>query len=262
MSKTPKQKPAAGGVQSVEIGIRVLNAVMEAGGPSGLSTIAHAAGLPPAKAHRYLVSLIRSGMAEQDPATGKYDLGSGALRIGMAAITGLNVVRSAIPVMTDLRERAGYTVVLTVWGEHGPTVVHWEEALTPIVVNLRIGSVMPLLSTATGYVYVAYLPRPQTRKMLNEELKRWAGAAGIDVDTIVREVRTVGMASLNMADARSLAAIAAPIFAHDGKLAAVVTQFGFLGSYDNSLTGPNAPGIRQAAEEISTRIGYDPDRKT
>ena len=53
-------------------------------------------------------------------------------------------------------EEIGHTLALAVWGNHGPTIVHWEESPQAVTVNLRLGDVMPLLSSATGRCFAAY----------------------------------------------------------------------------------------------------------
>src|SRR5712672_3565887 len=69
---TTRQK---GGVNSVEVAGILLRAISEAAGPARLADIARATGMPTAKAHRYIVSLIRAGLVERDPNSGHYDLG-------------------------------------------------------------------------------------------------------------------------------------------------------------------------------------------
>ena len=246
-----------GGVQSVEVGTRVLLAVKSGGGPMGLKKIADLAGLPAANTRRYLVSLIRSGLVEQDATTGKYDLGSVALQIGLAAITGLNLVRTAVPVMTELRELVGETVVLTVWGDHGPTIIHWEESLAPITVNTRIGSVFPVLNTATGHVYLTWLPRQQTRDLVKQELRQRSKDNPIDVEAIIETTKNNGMGRFFIEDMRSLSTLAAPKFDHEAKLAAVITTYGYKGKFDNSLSGSNAKALKKAANEISYKMGFN-----
>jgi DNA-binding IclR family transcriptional regulator len=54
--------------------------------------------------------------------------------------------------------RINQTVSLSVWGKHGPTVVRIEESAGAVHVNIRVGSVMSLLDTATGRVFTAFLP--------------------------------------------------------------------------------------------------------
>ena len=77
------EKESKHGVQSLEVGAGVLRAVVNGHRAMMLKEIAAAADIPPSKAHRYLVSLIRSGLIEQDPATSRYSLGPFALNIGL-----------------------------------------------------------------------------------------------------------------------------------------------------------------------------------
>lgn len=72
------------GVQSLEVGMSILRAMATGRRSMMLKEIAEAAGMPPSKAHRYLVSLIRSGLVEQDRLTSRYDLGPFALNLGLA----------------------------------------------------------------------------------------------------------------------------------------------------------------------------------
>ena len=76
-------KKGVHGVQSLEIGIGVLKVLMESGASLMLKEIAAAADMPSSKAHRYLVSLIRAGLVEQDPQNSKYDLGPLAIPLGL-----------------------------------------------------------------------------------------------------------------------------------------------------------------------------------
>ena len=63
------------GIQSIEVGAQVLRALEAGRGPMALSEVARHCAMHPAKVHRYLVSLVRAGLASQDARTGQYDLG-------------------------------------------------------------------------------------------------------------------------------------------------------------------------------------------
>ena len=76
------EKDVRHGVQSFEVGAGVFRAVVRGQPLMTLKDIAAAAEMPPSKAHRYLVSLIRTGLIEQDPMTSRYKLGPFALDIG------------------------------------------------------------------------------------------------------------------------------------------------------------------------------------
>mgnify|MGYP003700974257 CR=1 FL=1 len=254
-----KEASSGGGIQSAETGIRVLSTLSTGVGPMSLKAVAAGSGLSASNARRYLVSLMRSGMVEQDPATGNYDLGPLALRVGLAALYRLNVVRAAIPVLAELRDTVGETVMLSIWGDHGPTVVHWEESLPPIIINLRIGSVLPLLSSATGRVFLAWLPRQQTQKLVAQELKRSGGRHSIDVAAIADETRDAGIGRFGTEDpVRSVSSIAAPVLNHEGRIVAAVAIFGPGESFDNTVEGDMASALSEATRAISTKMGGAP----
>src|SRR5258706_93112 len=67
------------GIQSVEVGGRLLRALIGSAGAMNLTPLAKAAKMPATKARRYLVSFIRLGLVAQDPQSGKYNLGPLAL---------------------------------------------------------------------------------------------------------------------------------------------------------------------------------------
>src|SRR5690606_21108387 len=71
--------PRTGGVQSFEVGLRLLSRLAHQRRPMKITELAARAGMPPAKAHRYLASLVRSGYAAQHPESGLYSTGPAAL---------------------------------------------------------------------------------------------------------------------------------------------------------------------------------------
>ncbi|WP_245960859.1 helix-turn-helix domain-containing protein [Thalassospira indica] len=70
------------GIQSVEVSGVIIAALCDFKFPVPLKDLADAVGMPAAKVHRYLASLVRIGLAWQDDMTGLYGLGPMALRMG------------------------------------------------------------------------------------------------------------------------------------------------------------------------------------
>src|SRR5256885_1483240 len=132
------------GIQSVEVGFTLLEALTRARGPQMLKDLASDAGMSAAKAHRYLVSFQRIGLVTQDARTSRYDLGPASLKLGLASLARLDPVRLARERMPALMERIHHTAAIAVWGNHGPTIVHWEESAQSVTANLRLGDVMPI----------------------------------------------------------------------------------------------------------------------
>src|SRR3546814_5120858 len=59
------------GVQSIEVGWQLLEALTHSNGPLHLGELANGARMATSKARRYLVSLLRCGLVEQSVTTGR-----------------------------------------------------------------------------------------------------------------------------------------------------------------------------------------------
>jgi len=242
------------GVQSVEIGLRLMRRLAEQPGPLALKDLASAAGMAPAKAHRYLVSLIRAGLAEQDRESGRYRLGPMALELGLAALRELDVLKLGGEALADLRAAIDETVLLAVWGNKGPVVARWEESSRPVATNVRAGWVMPLANSATGRCFAAYLPEAATATMLEAEfaLKPEERAA---YPGRLAEIRAHGLSRVEGDLLRGVASVAAPVFDREGAIVAVIAALGLQGAFDTAWDGGYAKAVKAAAATLSARLG-------
>jgi len=90
------------GIQSIEVGGRLLRALARIGEPMMLRDLAREAGMTPAKAHPYLVSFSRLGLIERNEVTGRYEVGALALELGLVGLRRLSAVRVAEPKIAAL----------------------------------------------------------------------------------------------------------------------------------------------------------------
>jgi len=249
-------------VRAVATGASLLSTLGKFGGNATLSQLAAAAHLPPSKAHRYLRALIDSAFVDQDAATGNYRLGSEALALGLAALAGIDLVALARPLIADLSKLVNETILLSIWANHGATVVHVKEPPRRVTVVTRIGSVLPLLASATGLVFAVYLPAEEIEEIKSAEIDAMAlgkGAAKLAAAALakrLRDVRAKGIAAVQSLFFPGIDAIAAPAFAADGRVAAVITVLGPTTSFDASTDGPTARALASTAALLSSRLGY------
>ncbi len=240
------------GVKSVQVGLRVLEALAAAYRPMMLSELAKAVAMPSAKVHRYLASLSRAGIVEQDGPGGCYALGPLALTLGLSALHQLDYVRVAGAGVAALRDRTEQTGLVAVWGSAGPTIVRWEECRRPMAVNVRVGSVLRLLDSATGLVFAAFLPRHVTGGLLASEMQ---GRDAAQVEQRLADVRARRMARVRGQQMASINALSAPVFDHTEALVAVMTLLGPETRFDVTWDGPLAAVLRDAASAASARLG-------
>ncbi|MBR9970238.1 IclR family transcriptional regulator [Magnetospirillum sulfuroxidans] len=248
------------GVQSIEIGMQVLRAL--AGGERAmmLKDIAAIAGMPASKAHRYLVSLIRAGMVEQDRETSLYDLGPLALHVGLAAIDRLDRIQLGLNAIAELRDRVNETTALSVWSENGPIIVRGERPRRAITVNVVTGTALDVLSSASGQIFAAYLPREQISKLIETELSEGRAPVGADswpaIETMFERVRQTGISAVSGYHlVPGVEAVGAPVFNAGGDITLTMLVVGIQGMFDMRPEGQVVRELIAAANTLSERLG-------
>lgn len=251
------------GIQSIEVGGELLRALARSGEPMMLRDLAREAGLPPAKAHPYLVSFSRIGLIEQDATTGRYEIGPLALELGLISLRRLSAVRIATPKIAALAGAIDHAVSLAVWGTNGPTVVRLEEPSHAVHIVMRVGSIMALLETATGRAFAAFLPPKTVKAALDAGLDHLGvgynpkrAPKSPKVTEMLAEVRAQGLARAVGDPLPGVNAFAAPVFDHAGHVALVITAMGPAGTFDAGWQSPLANRLRACAAEISKQLGH------
>jgi DNA-binding IclR family transcriptional regulator len=250
------------GVQGVEIGLRIAFHLAEARRPLSLGDLAKAAGLAPSKVHRYLVSLGRAGVIEQNPSNNRYDLGRGALVLGLAALNRLDVYRLADQIIQDLYDEIGVGVSAMIWGNNGPTVIRRIEPLDRVMVTTRIGTVISVVSSASGRLFAAFLPAHVVDPKIDAEFAGGRQFTSMgepisrnDFRAIVEKARKEQLAVVRGDFLKGFDAIAAPVFGHDGQIVLTISIVAAEGSIDFSAGGRPIHALQKAARTLSARLG-------
>ena len=167
-----------------------------------LADLSRAAAMPSAKAHRYLVSLARAGLVEQDAETARYDLGPLMLRAGLAALGRSDALKRAERALEAIAARTGETAAAAVWGTHGPTHVRLVEARHELAATVPPGHVCPMTYSAAGLVFCAFGDPHLTAPLAEREMaqSRAVGRPGAptsaaELERLVEAVRAQGFAS-------------------------------------------------------------------
>lgn len=254
------------GVQSLEIGMSILRAMVDGQRSMMLKDIAAAADMPASKAHRYLVSLIRAGLVDQDPMSSRYDLGTFALNLGLVALDRLDRVRLGLNTIAEMRDEINQTTALAVWGETGPVVVRWERPRRPITVNVITGAVLDLLMSATGRIFAAWMPKKTIAPMIADELKNAKLPPELKskaaVEALLAGIRAQGFAATNgQHKVPGVEAVAAPVFNFKNEITMAVLVVGVQGMFDSSAESDVVKCLLRHAEALSLRLGASGEPK-
>ncbi|NTJ11808.1 IclR family transcriptional regulator [Rhizobium lusitanum] len=250
-------------VQSVEVGMHLLTKLSRMGATVSLSKIAQETGMPASKAHRYIRALIETGLVSQDVDTGLYRLGPEALAIGFAAMSHMDIVSLAGRTLTSLRDTIDETCILCVWSNRGPAVVRIEPASRSIAINVRIGSVLPVLLSAAGLVYAAFSEERHVICLMEEERAELLRANKSNIlqqaEQSILRARECGIAIVLGTLTPGVSALGAPVFDHQGHLAGTIVALGPETVLETSPNGAVAREITMAAREVSRGLGHTGD---
>ncbi len=258
-SKTKAKGLPRHGNRSIVVAVSLLRVIASLGRPATLSEIASAAGMSAPRAHRYLLGLANTRLVEHSAISGLYDLGSEIVELGVAALGKVDAVRFASEALTPLAEETGIAALITVWGTNGPTVIRCEQAQLVSAVRVREGRNLSLLNSASGRVFLAYLPEVTTAPFVERELAASEKGRTINskgLEALRAEVRKRGLGRGVGEENPNIAALAVPVFGANGRLALCIGVTSTIGGFDTSHTGKPAMALKRTAAELSRRLGF------
>lgn len=199
-----------------------------------------------------------------------HDLGPVSLQLGSSTPQHLEGLRLATQRLPRICESVGnHTACLGVWGNHGPTIVHWEPSSHPVSEHLRTGLVASTTRSAVGKMFATWLPTEVTKSFVEDDLRLFRSSEGMTVqqrerfDRELAEFRTRGLTRTvdpsSMLHQCATNAFCAPIYDSEGNVVvglAITSQADRL-SADWDGAAPLA--LARAAHEISSHLGYKKD---
>lgn len=248
------------GIQSIELGYRVLTAIQQGPEPVALRTIAARAGMSPSAVHNYLASFVRTGMVSTDT-RGQYRLGPSLAALGLAAarqVDHFELIRSKA---VSLSDGTGLGVAVLIWSAQGPVIVFNRPDPRNHVFELRNGPVS-FLSTGGGRVFATWLPRQTTLPIAMRELGEQASPAECDVllDKIQRDVQSAGYANVMLDALPGYGALSVPIWNAQDSLAYALTITAPVELMDHSPAGPHLTQLLAAGRELCRLLGAPSQR--
>lgn len=247
------------GNRSVMAGFTLLTALASIGHAATLSEVAEAVKMTASRTHRFLAGLQKAGAVSQDPISGKYDLGPGLIELGVTALGRVDIVRRAIDAIEDLARTTGLVSLVVAWGSNGPTVIKWTQGSRISTIHVPEGVNLPLLTTATGNIFLIHLSRGKTKRFLEQETKSGnltKKDSEEEIERITASVRTHGVAYSCGKAYPDLVKLAAPVFQWNGDLALVLTLIGDRTVTDMDETGAAAMQLKEVAGRLSQLNGY------
>ena len=248
-------------IASAAATLEILELLGVAREPLSLSVIVERCGKPKGTVHRMLATLVNTGYATQDPSTSQYSVTLKLWRLGIGAVAGLDIVKTAKPWLEKLVLATDETVHLACFDPSGGVIyISKIESLRSIRVQTQIGQLSPSWCTATGRALLAFNPSV-AEKVLAQPLVRRTPKTVIDpkrIRTLLAEIATRGYSITRSENHPEMGGIAAPVRDHTG---AVVASCGVaipVFRMTKQLIDQCIPHVLNAATRMSTDLGFRP----
>jgi DNA-binding IclR family transcriptional regulator len=223
-----------------------------------LSRLAQDLSLSKSSVLRLATPLIEADLLARDRETGAFRLGHGALRLGQAYLSRLDLRGVAAPHAHQLMRATGHTVHLVVYDAPHVVYVDKVENETNVRMASRVGSRAPAHSTGVGKAILAWLPPEGLDEVLAGPLVAATPYTITDPDRLRAEltrVRGRGYAVDDRENEPEVRCVASAIFDHTDSVAAALSVSGLSSRLTTARVRELGPLVAGAAGRISEQLG-------
>ncbi len=225
-----------------------------------LGQLAEELGLNKSTVLRLTGPLLDEHLLDRDRETGWFRLGHGALRLGQAYLSTLDLRSVAAEHLRRLQREAGETVHLTVWESPGIVYVDKVEDETNVRMASRIGSRAPAYCTATGKAMLAWMPDTEVEAVVDAGLRpvtSWTISDASRLRADLARIRARGYSIDDRENEPEVRCVAAPIFDHTGEVTAALSVSGLISRMTAARVRNLGPVVAQVGLRISRELGSD-----
>jgi len=246
-------------IQSIERAAAILRALAGGSRRLGVSELSERLGLAKGTVHGLLRALQDEGFVEQDPDSGKYQLGGSLLQLGNIYLDVNELRGRSLAWSDDLAARTGEAVRVGTLHGDGVLVIHHVFRPDNTLQILEVGAHLPLHATALGKALLAHHPEME-RAVAADGLPRLTRSTVTTQAALSKALETVresGWAAEREEAVIGEASVAAPIFDRRGEAAGAIGIVGPVDRLyaDGSVRADHAGHVRDAARAISRDFG-------
>ncbi|MGW0460744.1 IclR family transcriptional regulator [Streptomyces tendae] len=219
--------------------------------------VANELGTARSTAYRYVQSLVAGGFLEEAP-RGGFRLGPRILELSRLARRAYGLSDVALPVMDELRDQSGETVLLTRRVGGNAICLERSEADHPARISYERGSILPVNAGAAALVLLAWLPPAEAEHLLSREpLARFTPNTLTDVKALsarLEQVRADGYCVSRGELDDNILGIAAPLRDAKGVVTAAVSVAALEQRVPAERLASVVDMVREASERISQTL--------
>jgi IclR family transcriptional regulator, KDG regulon repressor len=259
VEKKVQKDPAGYNVRAVERALQILECFDDEHPEKGVSEIAQAVDLHKATTHRIMTTLLNFGYLERAADGQKYRLGIRLTELGFKVIRRMDLRREALALMDQLSQQLGEACDLSIF-DHGNVfyieVIQDNHALS---ITAAVGQRLPAYCTASGKLFLAYLPADQLVHLIQKPMHAFTGKTITSMEKLRSQLDLIRRQGYSVDDEEmevGIRAVAAPIFDREGNVVAAMSVPMPTSRMKLERVTELAGALIATTNEVSRRLGW------
>lgn len=182
--------------------------------PVGVSQLGRLVGAPRASIHQRLVTLVQAGWVVGSP-EGRYSLSARVATLGYAALEQAHLGTAVRGAIEELARESREDISLAVIDASDALIVQRVESTELIRLSIPVGTRMALAHSACGLILLANSGQDELIQLARRGIE-------IPPETVLQEIRRVGVAVVADEAFAGIAAAAAPLIDASGRMVAAL----------------------------------------
>ncbi len=255
------KKEARYSAPSLERGLKILDYLARHPGGKGQVEIAQALKCPVSSVFRITLTLEKFGFLERDPETKVFRHTQKMLMLGQQALSETDLIGCALPIMRELRDELGDTVLIGVL--NGTEIIVLEQALGSQLFRFSVnaGHRIRVHCSAPGKAIVAHLTETQAEKVIRQieftHFNENTITSPREFRAALREVRELGYAEDKGEEYAGIYCVGSTVFDRTGDPVASIWVTGPAMRVTPEMIPGIGAKIHDGAMRISSRMGHN-----
>jgi DNA-binding IclR family transcriptional regulator len=247
-------------VQSLVVGLRIVEALAKGGGLRGVTELARDLGTTKWVIFRHLHTLCEQGFAVRDPVTEKYEVGRRLHALKDALPSRYVWVHRSREDTLRLRQEVGLTVSVATPLEDrsGVIIIDVQAGSQNVLFTLKLGAIFDFHSSAHGKVALAFGDADLLERTIERGMRKATPRTITSPDALRREIKKVrerGWADAPEQAEVNMNALVAPVFSAQGLYEGSIGIFGSIEQIQSEPAAHLVRAVVHAARCVSERLG-------
>jgi DNA-binding IclR family transcriptional regulator len=249
-------------VRAVERALQILACFGDEHPERGVTEIAQEVGLHKATVHRIMTTLLNYGFLERGAGESRYRLGVRLAELGCKVFRRLDVRREALPVMAQLVEQWDEACDLGLYDQGQVLYIEVLRSNHALTIAAAVGQRLPAHCTASGKLFLAYLPPDELEAELSRPLASYTNKTLTSPALLRQQFEAIRRQGYGWDDEEyeaGIRAVSAPIRNYEGQTVAALSMPGPASRLTPERLPQVAQALQEGAQAVSRRLGWRPD---